>query len=133
MKLAAPMFVCLLGFAAAGCQNDRPKPYTPEHALDVYRGRLASTCAEKHMEHLPAEEFNRFGREFYVDADTQTQQLIDLDTRKSCGANTSGDCYKTGFVQAAIQIGNLNEVTKHICSLPVACSEQGQCTSGKER
>ena len=128
MKLATPLLACLLAFAAAGCQNDRPDPYTPEHALDVYRGRLAVTCPEKHRETLSAEQFGKFGREYYIDADTQTQQLIDLDSRKSCGlkgstqsmdkraGQLSGECYEAGFIQASIQIGNLDEVAKSVCA-----------------
>ena len=128
MKFAAPTLACLLAFAAAGCQNDRPKPYAPEHALDVYRGRLAVTCPEKHRENMSAEQFRDFGRDFYKDADTQTQQLIDFDSRKACGlkggtqdmdkhaGQLSVECYQTGFLQASIQIGNLDEVTKDVCS-----------------
>ena len=128
MKLALPMLACLLAFAAVGCQNNRPAPYAPEHAMDVYRGRVASTCPDKHRENMSPELFSRFGREFYIDADTQTQQLIDLDSRKSCGlrggtqdmdkrsGQVSGECYETGFIQASIQIGNLNEVAKDVCS-----------------
>ena len=121
------MLACLLALAAAGCQNNRPEPYAPEHALDVYRGRLAATCPEKHRETMSAEQFSKFGRDFYIDADTQTQQLIDLDSRKACGlkgstqsmergAQPSGECYETGFLQASIQIGNLDEVAKDVCS-----------------
>ncbi len=128
MKPATPILACLLAFAAAGCQNDRPAVYAPEHAMDVYRGRLASTCPEKHRENLSAEQFGKFGREFYIDADTQTQQLIDLDSRKACGlkgstqsmnksgVQPSGECYQTGFVQASTQIGNLDEVAKGVCA-----------------
>lgn len=121
------MLACLLALAAAGCQNNRPEPYAPEHALDVYRGRLAATCPEKHREMMSAEQFSKFGRDFYIDADTQTQQLIDLDSRKACGlkgstqsmergAQPAGECYETGFLQASIQIGNLDEVAKDVCS-----------------
>ena len=128
MKPVTPMLACLLALAAAGCQNNRPDPFTPEHAMDVYRGRVAVTCPEKHRENMSAEEFGHFGREFYMDADTQTQQLIDLDTRKACGAKgatqnidksgvqPSGECYEAGFMQASNQIGNLDEVTKKICA-----------------
>ncbi len=128
MKPVTPLFACLLALAAAGCQNDRPAPYAPEHAMDVYRGRVASTCPEKHRENMSAEQFSKFGREFYIDADTQTQQLIDLDSRKACGVKGStqsmdkkggqltGECYETGFVQASIQIGNLDEVAKDVCA-----------------
>ncbi len=128
MKPATPVLACLLAFAAAGCQNNRPEPYAPEHAMDVYRGRLAVTCPEKHRENMSAEQFSKFGRDFYIDADTQTQQLIDLDSRKSCGLKGStqsmeksgtqptGECYETGFIQASIQIGNLDEVAKDVCS-----------------
>ena len=122
------MLACLLALAAAGCQNDRPAPYAPEHAMDVYRGRVAVICPEKHRENMSAEQFSKFGRDFYIDADTQTQQLIDLDTRKACGVKgrtdnmdksgvqPSGACYETGFVQASIQIGSLEEVAKKVCA-----------------
>ena len=127
MKPATLLLACLLAFAAVGCQNNRPEPYAPEHAMDVYRGRLAVTCPEKHREGLSAEQFSKFGREFYIAADTQTQQLIDLDSRKSCGlkgstqsmeksAQPTGECYETGFIQASIQIGNLDEVATDVCS-----------------
>ena len=127
MKLRLPLLASTLVFAAVGCQNNRPTPYAPEHAMDVYRGRLAVTCAEKHRENLSPEQFSHFARDFYIDADTQTQQLIDLDTRKSCGLKGStqsmqksgqptGECYETGFVQASIQIGNLDEVAKDVCA-----------------
>ena len=130
MKPATPMLACLVALAAAGCQNNRPEPYAAEHAMDVYRGRLAVTCPEKHRENMSAEQFSKFGREFYIDADTQTQQLIDFDSRKSCGlkggtqdidkrvgtGRLSGECYETGFIQASLQIGNLDEVAKDVCS-----------------
>lgn len=128
MKFASPMLACLLAFAAVGCQNNRPAPFAPQHALDVFHEEVASTCPEKHRETMSAEQFGKFGHEFYNDADTQVQQLIDLDTRKACGftgstqaaiksgVQPSGECYETGFAQASIQLGNLDQVAKGVCS-----------------
>jgi hypothetical protein len=95
----------------------RPTPQAPEAAWSTYQGRLAEQCSEKHLDKMPAEKLNDLAFDTYKEADTQVQQLIDLDTGKACkGSTDRNGCYNTGFVQATIQAGTLNEFVKKVCS-----------------
>lgn len=98
-----------------GCMEARPKPEAPEVAMKHYNDQLATHCPSKPYE--PA-KFNTFAKKYYIDADTQSQQLIDLDTQKACSANgTQPDCYNTGFITAEIQAGGIDEIVNASCHL----------------
>jgi hypothetical protein len=98
-----------------GCMETRPKPDTPEVANKHFTDQLANKCPGKQ---LNPEKFNDFAKEYRNDADVQSQQLIDLDTTKACAANGSQpECYNTGFIQAEIEMGGIDEIVKHACHL----------------
>jgi hypothetical protein len=116
-KVFAPLALCTLLLSSTGCHMLRPPVQEPEAAWNTYQGRLAEQCSEKHLDKMPGEKLNDLAVESYKDADTQVQQLIDLDTVKAC--KSSGDrneCYNTGFIQASIQAGTLQEFVKKVCS-----------------
>jgi hypothetical protein len=98
-----------------GCMEARPKPQSPEVAMKHFNDQLANHCPTKQYE--PA-KFNAFAKQYYIDADTQSQQLIDLDTQKSCSANSDQPaCYNTGFITAEIQMGGIDDIVKDTCHL----------------
>ncbi len=116
-KVFAPLALCALILSSTGCQMLRPPVQAPEAAWNTYQGRLAEQCSEKHLDKMPAEKLNDLAFETYRDADTQVQQIIDLDTAKSCKAGGDrAECYNTGFLQASIQAGTLKEFVKKVCS-----------------
>jgi hypothetical protein len=101
--------------AHIGCMEGRPKPEAPEVAMKHFNDQLANHCPAHKYD--PA-RFNAFAKKYYIDADTQSQQLIDLDTQKSCSANgTQPECYNTGFITAEIQAGGLDEIVNATCHL----------------
>jgi hypothetical protein len=115
-KLAAPATLCLFVLFAAGCQMNRPPEQAPDAAWNTYKGRLAEQCSAKHLENMPAEKLNEIANDFYIDADTQIQQLIDADRQHTCGKNgPTVDCLNTGFIQASVQAGSLNDFVKQVC------------------
>jgi hypothetical protein len=92
----------------------RPKPVTPDVAMKHFNDQLANHCPAKHYD---ADKFNEFAKKYYVDADTQSQQLIDFDTHQVCSANDSRPaCYNQGFLQAEIQMGGIDEIVKAACN-----------------
>ncbi len=116
-KVFAPLALCALIVSSTGCQMLRPPAQAPEAAWNTYQGRLAEQCSEKHLDKMPDEKLQDLAVETYKDADTQVQQLIDLDTSRACKAGGSRtDCYNTGFIQASIQAGTLQEFVKKVCS-----------------
>ncbi len=80
-KFVAPAVLLSLALSTVGCKMNRPPAQAPDVAWGTYKGRLAEQCGAKHLENLPAEKFGEIAQEYYVDADTQAQQLIDLDRR----------------------------------------------------
>ena len=116
-KFAAPVVLLSLALSTVGCEMNRPPAQAPEVAWNTYKGRLSEQCGAKHLENLPAEKFTEIGHEYYIDADTQAQQLIDLDGRKACGGGkVSDECFNTGLVQATIQTGGVTDFVKKVCS-----------------
>jgi hypothetical protein len=117
LKFVAPAVLLSFAFSTIGCEMNRPPAQAPEVAWNTYKGRLAEQCGGKHLENLPAEKFGEIAQEYYVDANTQAQQLIDLDRRKACANNASeSECMNTGFVQATIQTDGLQDFVKKVCS-----------------
>ncbi len=116
LKPAAPV-LALAALALSGCAMNRPPMQSPDEAWNTYKGRLAEQCSAKHLDTMSPEKFNEIARDFYIDADTQNQQLIDADARKACGSRSiTVDCYNTGFVQAQVQVGSTQEFVKKVCS-----------------
>jgi hypothetical protein len=116
-KFAAPAVLLSLALSTVGCEMNRPPAQAPEVAWNTYKGRLAEQCGAKHLENLPAEKFSEIGHDYYVDADTQIQQLIDFDARKACGKNAvDTSCFNTGLVQATVQAGSTGDFVKKVCS-----------------
>jgi len=116
MPRFAPVLVCSL-VLTAGCAMNRPPIQAPDAAWNTYHGRLAEQCSAKHLDNLSPVKFNEIAHDYYVDADTQIQQLIDLDSRNSCKANNDfPNCYNTGFVQASVQAGSTTDFVKKVCS-----------------
>jgi len=116
-KFAAPVVLLSLALSTVGCEMNRPPAQAPETAWNTYKGRLAEQCSAKHLENLPADKFYDLSHEYYVDADTQVQQLIEFDARKVCGSSkTEVECANTGFVQAMVQTGGTEEFVKKVCS-----------------
>ncbi len=101
--------------AHIGCMEGRPKPVAPQVAMQHFNAQLATHCPAHQYD--PA-RFNTFAKKYYVDADTQSQQLIDLDTQKACSTDSSQPaCYNTGFITAEIQAGGLEEIVNATCHL----------------
>jgi hypothetical protein len=100
--------------AALGCQSDRPKPVSTEVAMKHFNDQIANHCPGKQVN---PEKFNEFAKDYLNDADTQSQQLITLDTKNACGANDSRpECFNAGFVQAEIQLGGIDDIVQHACN-----------------
>ena len=117
MKVFAPLALCAIILSSTGCEMLRPPVQAPEAAWNTYQGRLSEQCGEKHLDKMPAEKLNDLAFDTYKDADTQVQQLIDLDTRKACKAGGDHtECYNTGFVQASVQAGSTTDFVKKVCS-----------------
>jgi hypothetical protein len=99
--------------AHVGCMEARPKADAPEVAMKHFTDLRATHCPTKPYD--PA-RFNAFAKKYYIDADTQSQQLIDLDTTNACSANSSQpECYNTGFITAEIQTGGIEEIVNASC------------------
>ena len=106
--------LCFVFLAALGCQSDRPKPIAPEAAVETVNTQVALHCPAKKVS---AEEMNEFAKDYYRDADYQSQQLIEQQTRASCKADSSGgECFTAGFDQAEIQLGGMDEIVKQVCN-----------------
>ncbi len=107
---------CLALFVAAaiGCQSDRPAPVAPEVAMKHFNDQLANHCPTKHYD---PEKFAEFAKDYYIDADTQSQQLIDLDAQKACaGGGQKPECSNTGFITAEIQMAGIDDIVKATCA-----------------
>jgi hypothetical protein len=116
-KFFAPAVLLPLALSTIGCEMNRPPAQAPEVAWKTYQGRLSEQCGDKHLENLPAEKLADIAHEYYIDADTQAQQLIELDIRKSCAANgPDAACTNTGFVQATITTGGLPDFVRKVCA-----------------
>jgi hypothetical protein len=106
--------LCFAFLAVLGCQSDRPKPLPAEEAMNTVNTQIGYHCPAKKVS---AEEFNEFAKDYYKDADVQSQQLIVQQTTASCKANSSEpECYNAGFSQAEIQMGGMDEIVKQICN-----------------
>ena len=116
--MTRPLLFCAFAFFALGCQPDRPKAPTVEVAMKHFNDQLANKCPQKHLDtQLPPDKFNEFAKEYRNDADTQSQQLIDLNTHDVCKAGGSEpECYNQGFIQAEVQIGGIDETVKATCA-----------------
>jgi hypothetical protein len=112
----APALLCCLALSAAGCEMRRPPIQSADAAWATYKGRVAEQCASKHPENMPSEKFHELALDYYRDADTQIQQLIDFDAKKACGTTGGTECFNTGFVQANVQAGSMEEFAKKVCS-----------------
>ena len=113
-KSATPLLFCALALTTLGCQSDRPKPFPPEVAMQHFNDQIANHCPNKQVD---PEKFNEFAKDYRNDADTQSQQLIDLDTTNVCNNTKSRpECYNQGFIQAQIQMGGLDEIVKATCN-----------------
>jgi hypothetical protein len=117
-KFAAPAVLLSLALSTVGCEMNRPPAQAPDVAWNTYKGRLAEQCEAKHLENLPAEKFGEIAHDYYIDADTQIQQLVDFDARKVCsGKNTvDAECFNTGMVQALVQTGGTQDFVKKVCA-----------------
>ena len=115
-KFVAPIALCLFALATSGCEMLRPPVQSPEAAMNTYKGRLAEQCSSKHLENMPADKLNDLAMDFYRDVDTQVAQVIERDTRLSCGKSEGAECYNTGFIQANVQAGTINTFVKEVCS-----------------
>ncbi len=116
-KFAAPAVLLSFALSTVGCAMNRPPAQAPEVAWATYKGRLAEQCGAKHLENLSTEKLNEIAHDYYVDADTQAQQLIEFDARKACGKNAvNAECFNTGLVQAMVQAGGTQDFVKTVCS-----------------
>jgi hypothetical protein len=116
-KFAAPAVLLSLALSTVGCEMNRPPAQAPDAAWKTYEGRLSEQCGDKHLENLPAEKLADIAHEYYIDANTSAQQIIELDVRKACAGNASmAACVNTGTVQATIQTGGLPDFVKKVCS-----------------
>ena len=104
--------LCLALFAFVGCQSDRPKPIAAEAAMETVNTQIGYHCPAKKVS---PEEMNEFAKDYYKDADYQSQQLIEQQTA-SCKNSSSPDCYNAGFAQAEIQLGGMDEIVKQVCN-----------------
>jgi hypothetical protein len=115
-KLVAPVSLCLLALATSGCHMLRPPIQNSDQAWNTYKGRVAEQCSSKHPESISPEKLYDISHDYYFEADTQIQQIIEKDTRMACGKQTGAECFNTGVIQATIQAGSLNDFVKHVCS-----------------
>ena len=79
---SALSFTALCFLVISGCDMNRPPIQAPDAAWNTYQGRLAEQCSDKHLANLPAERLNEIAKDYYIDADTQIQQLIDRRRRQ---------------------------------------------------
>jgi hypothetical protein len=122
----------VLALASVGCAMNRPPIMTPDHAIDTFKGRLAESCGEKHLDLLPADALYKVSKKTQYTADTNTRQIIDLDIARQCGKGDGQPngpaCFNTGVIQAEIQVDALHEFVKDVCGMPAKCTESGQCS-----
>jgi hypothetical protein len=106
--------LCLTLLLLTGCYPDRPARVSADTAMKHFNDQIANHCPGKPVD---PEKFNELAKDYRNDADTQSQQLIDLDTTKACTANNSRpECYNAGFLQAEIQMGGMDEIVKQACN-----------------
>ncbi len=130
LKRVSPVLLSLFVLAATGCQMLRPDKKTADAAVSTYHARLSESCPEKHLDMLPQAEVNRLAKANYIAADTQAQQLIDLDSGSECKAHDNRpQCFNTGFIQALDQTGGMPEFVKTVCGLHTKCTGQDQCSA----
>lgn len=113
-KIAATLMLCAVTFESHGCQQNRPDPVAPEVAMKRFNDQVQNHCAGKQID---PEKLNEFAKDYRNDADTQSQQLIDLNTSKLCGKSGGAECYNQGFVQAEVQMGGIDDIVKLVCAM----------------
>jgi hypothetical protein len=94
---------------------NRPPVMTADAAWSTYKGRLAESCGEKHLDQLSPDDLNKLAVKTAKAADTNNQQLISYNADKACASGSRPACYNTGFLQAEVQTDGLPAFVKTVC------------------
>jgi hypothetical protein len=98
-------------------------------AWEAYTSRLAKSCPGKRLEMLAPGELLDIVDEFTGSLPSNKQKIVKASEQRSCrGVEMGATCDNTGFLEAAIQIKELDRFVSKVCALPERCKDYSDCT-----
>jgi len=118
---------CLLLIHAAQAAQLTPseKIQMPLNAL------LQHDCAAKHLDLLDPSDFNAAVGPFRTSLSSAERQTLDqtADPAKTCANSTAeASCENLAYIKAATKLKLLPLFASKICTLPLVCRAQSQCS-----
>lgn len=123
--LAAAACLLLTHAAYPAPLSAAEKIHKPLNAL------LQRDCPAKHLDWLDPADFSDAVGPFRVALSSAQRQQLDqtADPAKACaGGNAGASCQNLAYIKAATKLKLLPVFAKKICTLPLACRAQSQCT-----
>jgi hypothetical protein len=113
-----------------------PAPLTPEQKIHVpLNALLERYCPAKHLEFLAPADFNDAVDPFRTSLPSATRTQLDqtADPRKACADTIAGttagtSCANLAFIKAATRLKLLPLFAKKLCTLPLACRGESECS-----
>lgn len=126
--IRAATWICLLCTVnlSAGTTTSR------QRAWDLYRNALARSCPDKHLEMLAPGELIDTVDEFTKSLPSNKKIVVKASIKRTCsGVEMGASCDNTGFLQAAVRLGELDHFVARMCTLRERCTDYSKCTEIK--
>ena len=120
-----PLFFAAFALAAAWSAQAQTEP---DDARDHFEGSLAEDCPQKQLQLLSARNL-RDGLDSYVEGLPQDvhDRVEKAETDRCSTADTGAACVNAADIQAADEIGRIDELALSICGSFLRCTDQGAC------
>jgi hypothetical protein len=120
-----PLFVAALVLAAAWSVQAQTGA---DEAHDHFEGALAQDCPQKQLQLLSARNL-RDGLDSYVEGlPPEIHDRVQKAESDSCSnADAGAACVNTADIEAADEVGRIDELALSICGAFLRCSDQGVC------
>jgi hypothetical protein len=109
-----------------------PAPLTPYEKIHMpLNALLQRYCPAKHLDLLSPSDFNDAVDPFRTSLSSAMRGQLDqtADPRKACADTTAGmSCANLAYIKAATQLKLLPRFARKICTLPLVCRAQSECS-----
>ena len=102
----------------------------PADAWKSYLSKLDTQCADKHLNWYSPADLNDIVEDFTQHLTEDQQKTVKQFSDKACKNSEGGvTCGNTGFLQAAVQLGKIDDFVTRVCRVPMRCKAQSDCTN----